>query len=209
MACDLSRVAMFSHLMSIGALWFLWIIPKMWAALPGRDNHSHTDMSKPWQMGLDGCAGQKGAEWQFCKKGAGSYPVDRGRYFQTFWAPDPNKWPSPVPQTSSVLHWNINSLEVWGPSGPQLRVGDPSGLFTSSFVPFGRSGRVTYADGDLWRYRLRIFVTECSGRDCGSWIHRQIMMTKYNLITSQRQLSISGICVWPPSLPLSWRSFSS
>ena len=100
-------------------------------------------------------------------------------------------------------------IEISIHSGPQLRVGDPSGLFTSSFVPFGRSGRVTYADGDLWRYRLRIFVTECSGRDCGSWIHRQIMMTKYNLITSQRQLSISGICVWPPSLPLSWRSFSS
>ena len=151
---------------------------------------------------------KRGLSGSFARKGLD--PIQwRGRYFQTFWAPDPNKWPSPVPQTSSVLHWNINSLEVWGPSGPQLRVGDPSGLFTSSFVPFGRSGRVTYADGDLWRYRLRIFVTECSGRDCGSWIHRQIMMTKYNLITSQRQLSISGICVWPPSLPLSWRSFSS
>ena len=43
-------------------------------------------------------------------------------------------------------------LEVLGPVGPQLLVGGPSGqLFalwvssTSSFAPFGRSGRVTRA----------------------------------------------------------------
>ena len=32
--------------------------------------------------------------------------------------------------------------EVKGPSGSRLPVGVPSGLLTSSFAPFGRSGRV-------------------------------------------------------------------
>ena len=36
-------------------------------------------------------------------------------------------------------------LEVKGPSGPRLLAGGPSGLLTSSFAPFGRSGRVTHA----------------------------------------------------------------
>ena len=36
-------------------------------------------------------------------------------------------------------------LEVYGPSGPRLLAGGPSGLLTSSFAPFGRSGRVTHA----------------------------------------------------------------
>ena len=36
-------------------------------------------------------------------------------------------------------------LEVKGPSGPRLLAGGPSGLLTSSFAPFGRSGHVTNA----------------------------------------------------------------
>ena len=32
-------------------------------------------------------------------------------------------------------------LEVQGPSGPRLLAGGPSGLLTSSFAPFGRSGQ--------------------------------------------------------------------
>ena len=36
---------------------------------------------------------------------------------------------------------NIVELEVKGPSGPRLLVGGPSGLLTSSFAPYGRSGR--------------------------------------------------------------------
>ena len=36
-------------------------------------------------------------------------------------------------------------LEVLGPSEPRLLAGGPSGLLTSSFTPFGRSGRVTHA----------------------------------------------------------------
>ena len=38
-----------------------------------------------------------------------------------------------------------NVLEVQGPSGPRLLAGGPSGLLTSSFTPFGRSGRATHA----------------------------------------------------------------
>ena len=41
------------------------------------------------------------------------------------------------------LHYEI--LEVWGPSGPRLLAGGHSGLLTSSFAHFGRSGRVTHA----------------------------------------------------------------
>ena len=37
--------------------------------------------------------------------------------------------------------------EVLGPSGPRFLAGGPSGLLTSSFAPFGRSGRVTHAKG--------------------------------------------------------------
>ena len=124
--CELSQKCEQPSLAEIIIHTRIWASPDKWGW-----------MDVPDKRGLSGSFARKGLD-----------PIQwRGRYFQTFWAPDPNKWPSPVPQTSSVLHWNINSLEVWGPSGPQLRVGDPSGLFTSSFVPFGRSGRVTYADG--------------------------------------------------------------
>ena len=34
-----------------------------------------------------------------------------------------------------------DTLEVWGPFGPRLLTGGPLGLLTSSFTPFGRSGR--------------------------------------------------------------------
>ena len=44
-----------------------------------------------------------------------------------------------------ATHLIIFQLEVYGPSGPRLLAGGPSGLMTSSFAPFGRSGRVTHA----------------------------------------------------------------
>ena len=50
----------------------------------------------------------------------------------------------------NAIYWNtlpctfIHWLEVLGPSGPRHLAGGPSGLLTSSFAPFGRSGRVTH-----------------------------------------------------------------
>ena len=43
-----------------------------------------------------------------------------------------------------VTHKNTN-IRYYRPSGPRLLAGGPSGLLTSSFAPFGRSGRVTHA----------------------------------------------------------------
>ena len=43
------------------------------------------------------------------------------------------------------LELNMIYKKSRGPSGPRLPDGGPSGLFTSSFAPFGRSGRVTQA----------------------------------------------------------------
>ena len=37
----------------------------------------------------------------------------------------------------------INGLKSSGPSGARLLIGGPSGLTTLSFVPYGRSSRVT------------------------------------------------------------------
>ena len=47
--------------------------------------------------------------------------------------------------SSQHIHMEYKQLEVKGPSGPRLLVGGPSGLLTSSFAPFGRSGRETHA----------------------------------------------------------------
>ena len=44
-----------------------------------------------------------------------------------------------VSQFFFIIYW----IEVEGPSGPRLLAGGPSSLLTSSFAPFGRSGRVT------------------------------------------------------------------
>merc|ERR550532_3633958 len=51
-----------------------------------------------------------------------------------------------------MIYTNIYILEVWGPSGARLLACGPSGrlwalraCLTSSFAPFGRSGRVTHA----------------------------------------------------------------
>ena len=49
----------------------------------------------------------------------------------------------------------ITKLEVQGPSGPRLLAGGPSGLLTSSFAPFGRSGRVTHADVSMMHVSMK------------------------------------------------------
>ena len=46
-------------------------------------------------------------------------------------------------------------IEVWGPAGPRLLAGDPSGLLTSSFVPFGRSGRYVGPEREPWLKLIR------------------------------------------------------
>ena len=66
-------------------------------------------------------------------------------------------WPSRPPNFFIIVHCTyivnlylqshspICKLEVWGSSGLRLLAGGPSGLLTSSFASFGRSGRVTHS----------------------------------------------------------------
>ena len=62
---------------------------------------------------------------------------------------EPNVWNIFVKEDCSRISKNIFTLEVQGPSGPRLLVGGPSGLLTSSFAPFGRSGGVTHDAAEI------------------------------------------------------------